>query len=167
MVTSAAPLVDDIWTILGTVLDPEVPALSVVDLAIVRHVHVHGNVVVIDVTPTYSGCPATQEIERLILEALAAHGMSDVRVNTVFTPAWTTDWMTDRAREKLRRYGIAPPGRVEDQRFVPLMRRGAALACPFCDSRQTAVRSDFGSTACKSLQYCNSCHQPFEHFKAF
>lgn len=156
---------DDVWTILDDVRDPEVPALSVVELGIVRAVAMEGDEVVVDITPTYSGCPAMHEIERSVVGALAARGLS-ARVRTTFSPAWTTDWMSDEAREKLRAYGIAPPGRAGDSALVPLLRRAAPVACPFCGSRDTDTRSDFGSTACKSLQFCNACHQPFEHFKA-
>jgi ring-1,2-phenylacetyl-CoA epoxidase subunit PaaD len=156
---------DDVWTILDDVRDPEVPALSVVELGIVRAVAMDGDAVVVDITPTYSGCPAMHEIERSVVGALAARGLS-ARVRTIFSPAWTTDWMTDEAREKLRAYGIAPPGRSADAALVPLLRRAAPVACPFCGSRDTDSRSEFGSTACKSLQFCNACHQPFEHFKA-
>jgi ring-1,2-phenylacetyl-CoA epoxidase subunit PaaD len=150
---------------LDEVRDPEVPVLSVVELGIVRDVRVDGAQVDIDITPTYSGCPAMHEIERSIAGALSSRGLS-VRVRTVFSPAWTTDWMSEAAREKLRGYGIAPPGRVEADVLVPLMRRSPAVACPFCGARDTALRSEFGSTACKALHYCNACHQPFEHFKA-
>ncbi|MEP7383953.1 MAG: 1,2-phenylacetyl-CoA epoxidase subunit PaaD [Gemmatimonadota bacterium] len=156
---------DEIWAILDDVRDPEVPVLSVVELGIVRAVEFEGDEIVVDITPTYSGCPAMHEIERSVVGALAAHGLTS-RIRTVFSPAWTTDWMSDAAREKLRRYGIAPPGQASETALIPLMRRGAAAACPFCGSRETETRSDFGSTACKSLQFCNACHQPFEHFKA-
>jgi len=166
MVARATPAHEAIWRILEGVSDPEVPAISVVDLGIVRAVHDEADGLVIDVTPTYSGCPAMHEIEQAIVGALNAHGVTGARVRTVFTPAWTTDWMSDAAREKLRAYGIAPPGRTSDSALIPLMRRGAAVACPFCGSRATDTRSDFGSTACKSLHFCNACHQPFEHFKA-
>ena len=161
--------VDEIWGILERVPDPEVPAISIVDLGIVRDVRVEADgATTIDVTPTYSGCPATLEIERAIVGTLASHGVPNVAVRTVFTPAWTTDWMSDAAREKLRAYGIAPPERTNDVALVPLMRRGVsvALACPFCGSRATEMRSHFGSTACKALHFCTSCQQPFEHFKA-
>lgn len=165
MVAPAGPSRDELWAMLDEVKDPEVPVLSVVELGIVRDVRLEGNEVVVDITPTYSGCPAMHEIERCVSGALAARGLT-ARVRTVFSPAWTTDWMSEEAREKLRRYGIAPPGRAEDSPLVPLMRRGASPACPFCGSRDTVTRSDFGSTACKSLHSCNACRQPFEHFKA-
>lgn len=156
---------DEVWALLEQVPDPEVPVLSVVELGIVRDVAIDGDTVVVAITPTYSGCPAMHDIERAIVGALAARGLT-ASVRTVFSPAWTTDWMSDAAREKLRAYGIAPPGRAESGALVTLMRRPAPVACPFCRSQNTEARSDFGSTACKSLQYCNACHQPFEHFKA-
>ncbi|MBK6306308.1 MAG: phenylacetate-CoA oxygenase subunit PaaJ [Gemmatimonadetes bacterium] len=165
MVAPLAPSRDEIWAMLDEVKDPEIPVLSVVELGIVRDVRVDGSAVVVDITPTYSGCPAMHEIERCVTGALAARGLS-ARVQTIFSPAWTTDWMSEEAREKLRRYGIAPPGKAEESPLVPLMRRAASPACPFCGSRDTVTRSDFGSTACKSLHSCNACHQPFEHFKA-
>lgn len=167
MVGDAGSATDAIWRLLETVPDPEVPAVSVVDLGIVRDVRIDAaGEVTVDVTPTYSGCPAMREIERAIVGTLASHGMEGAQVRTVFTPAWTTDWMSERAREKLRAYGIAPPGRAADVALVPLLRRGAAVACPFCGAHETETRSTFGSTACKSLHFCNACHQPFEHFKA-
>lgn len=170
MTTTGASL-DGLWGVLETVLDPEVPVLSVVDLGIVRDVTADDDGVTVTVTPTYSGCPAMQVIERDILDALAAHGVARARVRTVYAPAWTTDWMSDEARAKLRAYGIAPPGAAAATtegglELVPLRRRRAAPVCPFCGSADTEPRSDFGSTACKSLAYCNGCHQPFELFKA-
>lgn len=161
---------DELWAVLEGVLDPEVPVLSVVDLGIVRDIDVDGSGVVVTVTPTYSGCPAVQVIERDILAALEAHGVAGARVRTVYAPAWTTDWLSESARAKLKAYGIAPPGAVRSGELgsadlVPLLRRRSSPACPYCDSSDTESRSDFGSTACKSLAYCNACHQPFELFK--
>lgn len=168
MTVSTDPTVDELWQVLDTVLDPEVPALSVVDLGIIRDIALGEDGVVVTVTPTYSGCPAVQVIEQDILAALAAHGVRDARVKTVYAPAWTTDWMTESGRVKLKAYGIAPPGAAMDgheSELVPLRRRRVAPHCPFCDSANTEPRSDFGSTACKSLAFCNNCHQPFELFK--
>ncbi len=168
MVTPAPVSRDDVYAILGDVRDPEVPVLSVVELGIVRGVEPEGDGVVVDITPTYSGCPAMHEIERSIVGALAARGVNG-RVRVVYSPAWTTDWIGEEAREKLRRYGIAPPqpARAHEEVLIPILRRPPAVTCPFCGSRDTETRSEFGSTACKSLQFCNACHQPFEHFKAF
>lgn len=153
--------------ILESVKDPEVPVVSVVELGIVREVSVDGPRVSITITPTYSGCPAMREIEQDIRTALTAEGISDVVLDTVHAPAWTTDWIGAEAREKLRRYGIAPPGPVEQGGLVALTRRRAAVVCPHCGSSDTELRSEFGSTACKAIHVCNACREPFDEFKAF
>ena len=145
--------------------DPEVPVLSVVELGIVRDVEVDGDAVTVVITPTYSGCPAMRVIEDDILAALHDAGITNASVRTVFTPAWTTDWIPEAAREKLRAYGIAPPGPSGVHAPVQLRRR-EPVRCPFCGSANTSPRSDFGSTACKALHFCNACTQPFEEFKA-
>jgi ring-1,2-phenylacetyl-CoA epoxidase subunit PaaD len=156
-----------LWKVLGEVLDPEVPVLSVVDLGIVREIRLTPSGVEVDITPTYSGCPALLVIERDIIAALERAGAGDVRVRTVYQPAWTTDWISVDARERLRQYGIAPPGRVtRENELIPLRRHRETVACPFCGSRATELRSAFGATACKALHYCNACGQPFEEFKA-
>lgn len=159
---------EEFWTAVGEVLDPEVPVLSVVDLGIVRDVREENGTVVVDVTPTYSGCPAMRVIEDDIIEALHRAGAKDVRVNTVFHPVWTTDWISPDARERLRTYGIAPPSgnAAVVTELVPLRRRAELVACPRCGSRQTEQRSEFGSTACKAIYYCTACSEPFEYLKA-
>jgi ring-1,2-phenylacetyl-CoA epoxidase subunit PaaD len=156
------------WEAVGRVLDPEVPVLSVIDLGIVRNIREDGDAVIVDVTPTYSGCPAMRVIEHDIREALEKTGVRTVVVNTVFQPAWTTDWITPDARERLRAYGIAPPSGAAAvvTELIPLQRRAEAIACPRCDSRNTERRSEFGSTACKAIYYCLSCAEPFEYLKA-
>ena len=160
---------DDVFAVLGEVKDPEVPVLSVIELGIVRGVDVDAaGAVTVAVTPTYSGCPAMRVIEEDIVTALHARGVRDARVRTVYTPAWTTDWMSDDAKAKLEAYGIAPPGRaapLEDD-LVPLRRGAEIVRCPYCRSSDTTLRSEFGSTACKSIRFCNACQQPFEQFKA-
>ncbi|MCU0868637.1 MAG: phenylacetate-CoA oxygenase subunit PaaJ [Burkholderiales bacterium] len=154
------------WTVLDAVLDPEVPVLSVVELGIVRAVSVDAMTGAADVvvTPTYSGCPATEVIADAIRDALLAAGATQVAVRTQLEPAWTTDWLAPGAAEKLRAYGIAPPGARADGaavvRFVP--RRPP---CPRCGSRATEQLSRFGATACKALYRCTDCREPFEHFK--
>ena len=157
--------------ILTEVKDPEIPIIDVVELGIVRDVIFDGDEVRVDITPTYSGCPAMQVIEREIVSTLNSHGFANARVNTVFSPAWTTDWITPEARQKLRDYGIAPPSARRDfegiAELVSLRRARPTTECPFCGSSNTETKSEFGSTACKSIHYCNSCHQPFDHFKAF
>jgi ring-1,2-phenylacetyl-CoA epoxidase subunit PaaD len=152
--------------LLDTVMDPEVPVLSVVELGIVRDVELDGDRVTVLVTPTYSGCPAISVIEEEIVAALHCGGYADVRVRTSFSPPWTTDWIGEEAKAKLRAYGIAPPARAQVEELVPLVRRAPAVACPYCGSTDTELRSEFGSTACKATLYCQSCHQPFEQFKA-
>ena len=156
------------WEAVGRVLDPEVPVLSVIDLGIVRDIREDGDVVVVDVTPTYSGCPAMRVIEHDISDALERAGASRVVVNTVFQPAWTTDWISKDARDRLRAYGIAPPGAAAavGTELIPLQRRVEAIACPRCNSRNTEQRSEFGSTACKAIYYCLNCAEPFEYLKA-
>lgn len=158
------------WEVLGTVLDPEVPALSVCDLGIVREVLPQGEGLEIVLTPTYSGCPATEVIERSVLDAIDAAGLGPARVTLRRAPAWTTDWMSAEGKRKLREYGIAPPGAAAfPGGAVPirLVRRPAAapVACPRCGSAHTERLSAFGSTACKSLYRCLDCREPFEHFK--
>ena len=156
------------WEAVGQVLDPEVPVLSVIDLGIVRDIREEGDTVAVDVTPTYSGCPAMRVIEHDIREALEKAGARTVVVNTVFQPAWTTDWISPDARERLRAYGIAPPsGRAAvATELIPLQRRPETIACPRCNSRNTEQRSEFGSTACKAIYYCLGCAEPFEYLKA-
>jgi ring-1,2-phenylacetyl-CoA epoxidase subunit PaaD len=168
VVSHATPALscDDAWAALREVLDPEVPVLSVVELGIVRDVQVSGDAVCVTVTPTYSGCPAILVIERDIEAALKARGFETVEVKTSFTPAWTTDWIPADAREKLRAYGIAPPGAADHDAPVSIGRRRPAVRCPYCGSTETELRSEFGATACKSIHVCRSCKQPFEEFKA-
>lgn len=153
--------------ILESVKDPEVPVLSVVELGVVRGVEVDGTSATVTITPTYSGCPALRTIEEDIVAALEAGGYQSVTVRTEYAPAWTTDWMSASAKEKLRAYGIAPPGRVAAEALIPLGPTRRNVPCPFCGSSDTTTESEFGATACKSLHSCHSCHQPFEHFKAF
>jgi ring-1,2-phenylacetyl-CoA epoxidase subunit PaaD len=157
---------DEVYGVLNTVMDPEVPVISVVELGIVRDVAIQNDAVTITITPTYSGCPAMREIEADIRTALLERGVHDVNVKLVLSPAWTTDWIGPEAREKLRAYGIAPPGRAEPQGLITLTRARMAVPCPFCGSNDTRLQSEFGSTACKAIHVCNSCRQPFDEFKA-
>jgi ring-1,2-phenylacetyl-CoA epoxidase subunit PaaD len=156
------------WAVLATVLDPEVPVVSVVDLGIVREVIDDGAALTVVVTPTYSGCPATEVIEQSIVEALDGAGLGPTRIDMRRAPAWTSDWISAAGRANLRAYGIAPPGPVDASqgvalRFMP--RTVAPLACPRCESMNTERLAAFGSTACKALWRCRACGEPFEHFK--
>lgn len=156
------------WAVLGTVPDPEVPVLSVCDLGIVRDVVERDDGLEVVLTPTYSGCPATEVIEQSVRDALEGAGFGPVKVSTRMAPAWTTDWISDEGRRKLHEYGIAPPGPVDHARGAPvrLVRRQQPIECPRCGSANTERLSAFGSTVCKSLYRCLACREPFEHFKA-
>jgi ring-1,2-phenylacetyl-CoA epoxidase subunit PaaD len=157
---------DAVWGYLEEIKDPEVPVLSVVELGIVRDVKVAEQGVTVVITPTYSGCPAMHVIEEDIIAGLEAHGVSPVMIETVFQPAWTSDWISREAKEKLIAYGIAAPGRVAEEDGLVTLTRRTPVACPYCKSTRTTLRSEFGSTACKSINFCNDCKQPFEQFKA-
>lgn len=148
------------WQALQQVMDPEVPVLSVCDLGIVREVRSVDGAVEVTLTPTYSGCPATKVIEQAVRDALLQAGAADVRVSTRLAPPWTTDWLSEDAKARLRSHGIAPPAGpagVHVIRFTP--------PCPRCGSRHTEQLSAFGATACKALHRCLDCREPFEYFK--
>jgi ring-1,2-phenylacetyl-CoA epoxidase subunit PaaD len=150
----------------GSVLDPEVPVLTIADLGVLRDVTVDAaGRVIVTVTPTYSGCPAMDVIRRDVEDAVHAAGFSDVEVRTVLSPPWTTDAMTDLGRQALLDYGIAPPQRRTSTSGPVLV--SLSVRCPQCGSPDTRELSRFGSTACKSMWACNSCLEPFDHFKAF
>ena len=151
------------WAVLADVLDPEVPALSVCDLGLVRDLSVGDAGTQVVLTPTYSGCPATQVIADDVRSALVAAGLGPVTVTLRRAPAWTTDWISDAGRRKLLAYGIAPPGQCAPEHTVHVMARN--VACPRCASLNTERLSAFGSTACKSLHRCLACREPFEYFK--
>ena len=155
------------WRALDAVPDPEVPVISVVELGIVRGLQVtEAGAVTVTITPTYSGCPAMFEIEKDVRSALLAAGATAVTVTTVLSPAWTTDWIPESAREKLRAYGIAPPGKADGGALVSLTRARPKVPCPWCGSTETELQSEFGSTACKAIHVCRACRQPFDEFKA-
>ena len=169
-VAADSPRVQHAWDALSSVLDPEVPAVSVCDLGIVRAVLERSEGLEIVLTPTYSGCPATEVIEHDVLAAIEAAGLGPARVTLRRAPAWTTDWISAEGRRKLTAYGIAPPGPAAANEAVPIRffaRRDMAsqLSCPRCGSRHTERLSAFGSTACKALYRCLACREPFEHFK--
>lgn len=149
----------EVRELLAQVPDPEIPVLSIEDLGVLRDVEVDGAHVVVTVTPTYSGCPAMDEIRADIVTALAQHGIADVEVRTVLAPAWTTDWMSEDGKRKLREFGIAPPGEL-------LLQIRPRVECPQCGSSDTEEMTRFASTSCKSMWRCLSCREPFDHFKA-
>lgn len=158
---------EKVYEWLADVKDPEVPALSILDLGIVRKVSVNhlgaGPLVQVTITPTYSGCPAMDVISIGIRLALAGHGVKHISIDMQLSPAWTTDWMTEEGKRKLKEYGIAPPNR---KAFSSLgLFEEEEVACPRCNSTDTALVSQYGPTSCKALYRCESCKEPFEHFK--
>lgn len=153
------------WAALGAVPDPEIPVISVVELGIVRAVEIDGDAACVALTPTYSGCPATELIEAAIVSALRAAGARNVTVRRQLAPAWSTDWIAPAARERLAAYGIVPPQGGAAERAEQPLRFVPRLACPRCGSGDTERLSEFGSTACKALYRCRACAEPFEYFK--
>jgi ring-1,2-phenylacetyl-CoA epoxidase subunit PaaD len=154
-----------IFSILQAVNDPEVPVLSVIDLGIIRDIKDLGDSVEITITPTYSGCPAMDVISMNIKLALISHGYKNVVIKQVLSPAWTTDWMTEEGKQKLKEYGIAPPNPKQQVCNQDLFAPDEAVQCPHCNSYHTHRISEFGSTACKSLYQCDDCKEPFDYFK--
>jgi ring-1,2-phenylacetyl-CoA epoxidase subunit PaaD len=159
------PSIKEIWCWLEEVPDPEIPVVSVVELGIVRDVSLDGAVVVVTVTPTYSGCPATAVIAMDIEQAIRKHGVDEVRIETKLSPAWTTDWITEAAREKLKAYGIAPP--EKGVACAGALRTQTSIKYPLCGSANTECISQFGSTPCKAHYRCKDCLEPFDYFKSF
>jgi len=157
--------IEKIRSILATVYDPEVPVLSIIDLGILRDIRVEHDDIEVVITPTYSGCPAMDVIRMNIRMALLQEGYPQAKITTVLSPAWTTDWMTEAGKNKLKAYGIAPPTPVQQVCHAELFRRGEAIPCPRCNSYHTTLISEFGSTACKALYRCEDCKEPFDYFK--
>jgi ring-1,2-phenylacetyl-CoA epoxidase subunit PaaD len=143
-----------IWRLMKEIPDPEIPVLSIIDLGIVRDIKMDDENIEIIITPTYSGCPAMDMIQMNIRMSLLSQGCQNIKITTVLSPAWTTDWMNEEAKQKLKNYGIASP-----------QKRNAEVKCPLCNSLDTKLISQFGSTACKALYQCNDCKEPFDYFK--
>ena len=161
-----------VWKILETVADPEVPVLSIIDLGIVRKIEIYDAVTMppsggvrIFITPTYTGCPAMDVINMDIRMALLENGFTNIEIKTILSPAWTTDWMTEAGKQKLKAYGIAPPNVKQQVCTIDAFQEEEAIQCPHCNSYNTTLISRFGSTACKALYKCNDCKEPFDYFK--
>lgn len=154
-----------IWQILETVVDPEVPVLTITDLGIVRDVRISGSEVEIVITPTYTGCPAMDMIAMNIRLALLENGYQNIKITSVLSPVWTTDWMSEDGKRKLKEYGIAPPNPRQQVCNNDLFAAAEGVQCPHCNSYNTHRISEFGSTACKALYQCNDCKEPFDYFK--
>ncbi|CAG0906892.1 unnamed protein product [Cyprideis torosa] len=169
---SSRPTVETIWRWLGDVPDPEIPVISVTDLGIVRDVRWEDDHLIVAVTPTYSGCPATAVIDMEIESHLRKMGVENLRLERRLSPPWTTDWVTPEGKEKLRAFGIAPPiegtapdGRLNARASRLTGARGVTVACPRCGANDTREQSRFGSTPCKAAYVCNACMEPFDYFK--
>jgi ring-1,2-phenylacetyl-CoA epoxidase subunit PaaD len=156
---------EDIFTLLSEIPDPEIPVISIIELGVIRNVEIINNTTIsLKITPTYSGCPAMKQIEDDVKKKLSENGFTTIDIKTIFSPPWTTDWITPEAKEKLRKYGIAPPeNSTEDKSW--LTGKEKKIACPRCKSLNTKLISQFGSTACKALYQCKDCLEPFDYFK--
>lgn len=155
---------ENILRILSEIPDPEIPVISIVELGVVRDARETDSGLEIDITPTYSGCPAMKQMEDDVVKKLHDSGFPEVKVNMVYSPAWTTDWLSDHAKLKLQQYGIAPPEEsTTDKSF--LTGKHKSVTCPRCKSKNSSMVSQFGSTACKALYKCNDCLEPFDYFK--
>jgi ring-1,2-phenylacetyl-CoA epoxidase subunit PaaD len=150
------------WDVAAAVVDPEIPVLTIADLGVLRDVAVTDGRVEVEITPTYSGCPAMNMITLEIELALEREGFANSKVRTVLSPAWTTDWMSEQGRQKLKEYGIAPPRAASSRRALFGVQQ---VACPQCAAEDTEVLSEFGSTSCKALWRCRRCREPFDYFK--
>ena len=155
----------DIWNYLKEIPDPEIPVINIVELGVVRAIEINADKINISVTPTYIGCPAMKVIEEDISAVLKSKGFNDVTIKTILSPAWTTDWITDEAKQKLKKYGIAPPESASEDKGYLFSKGVKKVNCPHCNSTNTEMKSQFGSTACKALYICKDCLEPFDYFK--
>lgn len=153
MVSTTTLDTERLWEVASSVVDPEIPVLTIEDLGVLRGLDIEDDQVVVTITPTYSGCPAMRQMSDDILKALDRAGVEDARVRTVHKPAWSTDWITEEGRRKLAEFGIAPPTRESE------------ILCPLCRADRPRMVARFGSTACKALMVCSSCGEPFDYFK--
>lgn len=154
---------EQIWLLLQTINDPEIPVVSLVEMGIVREVEVQDDSVSVTITPTFSGCPAMRVMQEDIVRVLKANGAKQVQVKTQIAPAWTSDWISEEARRKLKEFGLAPPEKHGGDVQVILFN---VPRCPRCNSRNTRLQNSFGSTLCRAIYTCNNCKEPFEQFKA-
>lgn len=155
---------EHLWNVLEDVKDPEIPVLSLIDLGVVRNIEIRESVPHVTITPTYSGCPAMLEMEIDIKKRLKAEGFESVDVETVMTPTWTTDWISEKGRMALQEYGIAPPEQATSDKSA-LLGHPKQVTCPQCKSTNSEMLSQFGSTPCKALYRCKDCKEPFDYFK--
>lgn len=154
--------IENIYNLISEIPDPEIPVITIKDLGILRDVKFVDNIFVITITPTYTACPAMGMIEDQIIEILAANGIKNIKVELTYSPTWTSDWLTQEAKAKLKKYGIAPPNHSS---CTKLFSEVEMVVCPRCNSKHTELISRFGSTACKALYKCNDCKETFDLFK--
>jgi ring-1,2-phenylacetyl-CoA epoxidase subunit PaaD len=155
---------EKILALISEIPDPEIPVITIAELGVIRDVNIEGEKVEVKITPTYSGCPAMKQMEDDIRAVLKENGITDLKITTVYSPPWTTDWINAEAKEKLRVYGIAPPEHTTEDKSW-LTGKSKIIKCPRCGSQDTRLVSQFGSTACKALYQCNNCLEPFDYFK--
>ena len=155
---------ENILKLISEIPDPEIPVITISELGVIRDVIIEGENVEVKITPTYSGCPAMQRMENDIKEILNKNGIQNLKITTVYSPPWTTDWIPEEAKEKLRKYGIAPPEKTTEDKGW-LTGKSKIILCPRCKSQNTKLISQFGSTACKALYQCQDCLEPFDYFK--
>jgi ring-1,2-phenylacetyl-CoA epoxidase subunit PaaD len=153
---------DELYALLSGIPDPEIPVITIKDLGILRHVRKEEGMYIVTITPTYTACPAVDMIKDQIREILSAHGISNLKIELTYSPAWTTDWLSQETKVKLRNYGIAPPGHSSCNKLFNV---AETVTCPRCNSKHTSLISRFGSTACKALYKCDDCKETFESFK--
>lgn len=155
---------ESIFSLLSEIPDPEIPVISIVELGVIRDVIISGKDIEVIITPTYSGCPAMKQMEDDVRKKMQEQGFENIKITTVYNPAWTTDWLSEEAKLKLQKYGIAPPEEsTTDKSF--LTGKPKHVTCPRCKSKNTVMISQFGSTACKALYKCNECLEVFDYFK--
>ncbi|HEY9083672.1 MAG TPA: 1,2-phenylacetyl-CoA epoxidase subunit PaaD [Vicingaceae bacterium] len=155
----------EVWDMIAQIPDPEIPVITIEELGVLRKVEVLPEKIVVTITPTYTGCPAMKMFEDDIVKTLHDNGIENVEIKMVYTPAWTTDWMSEAAMQKLKDYGIAPPVKGTQDKGVLFGSAPKEVQCPQCGSKNTELKSQFGSTACKALYQCKDCLEPFDYFK--
>ena len=156
---------EQIIEFLKEIPDPEIPVINIVELGIVRDIQISMDQISISITPTYMGCPAMKIIEDDIISILKSKGLMNIQIKTILSPSWTTDWISDEARNKLKGYGIAPPEKASEDKGYLFTKGLKTITCPHCNSTKTEMKSQFGSTACKALYICKACLEPFDYFK--
>jgi ring-1,2-phenylacetyl-CoA epoxidase subunit PaaD len=155
---------DQIWSVLDQIKDPEIPVVSLVEMGVARDVQIDGDKVIVTITPTFAGCPAMHYMREQIIEQLHAIGVEQIEVRTSLNPPWTSEWLSAEVRSKIKSIGLAPPPRLVNQLSIEIALM-EVVECPFCGSKNTSLENSFGPTLCKSMHYCRSCHQTFERFK--